>query len=196
MAVTFTPNIGLAKPTEAELGANWINGTHLEAANNLIIIDKMDINELTWTPAFIGPTTNPNSGVGAVYAEYTDVQGFICGTFTFNMTDPGVAAGTGAGGYGISLPTLVDTAYHTVGTTLNDIPGTASVIGEGYITDASSIANSGTVAVDIIAIGGVHYARLITEAYPGKTVHQFGPNNPFVLATGDQFSANFLYKKA
>ncbi len=197
MAVTFTPNIGLAKPTEAELAKDWvIEPPNLAKDNNLIIIDKMLVDQLSWTPAFIAATSNPSIGVGTKIGEYIDFQGFIMGSFVFQPVDAGVAAGSGAGAYGISLPTLVDTTFHTVGSSLSDLPGIASIIGEGYIDDASAIATSGTVAVDVVAISGVHYARLITESYPAKTSYFFGPGAPFSLATGDNFSCSFMYKKA
>lgn len=196
MGVTFTPNIGLAKPDDTELAANWARFSDLADDNNQIIIDKMDINVVAYTPTFIGPTTNPNVGAGSIVGEYYNIQGIIFGTFTCLLTDPGVASGTGTGAYGISLPFPVDGAFHTVGTTLNDTPGTPSVVGEAYMTDASAVATSGTTAIDVVTVAGVSYARLITETYTTKTARFFGPAIPFSLATGDAFSGNFVYKKA
>lgn len=195
MAVTFTPNIGLAKPTKTELGLEWARNTKLQEDNNLIMIDKMDVNLITYTPVAIGPTTNPSNGVGIEQGEYFEVQGYIFGIVTVPFTDPGVAAGSGTGAYGISLPTLVDTTFHNVGTTLNDVPGTASCIGEGSIRDASSVNFSATCAVDVVSISGTFYARLITEAYTGKTSRFWGPGVPAAVATDDQVSFNFFYKK-
>lgn len=196
MAVTFTPNIGLAKPTKTELAEEWVNGAGLISDNNTIIIDKMDVNLVTYTPTIIGPTTNPSNGVGDEIGEYFEVQGFIFGLITIGFLDPGVAVGSGTGAYGISLPTLADTTFHTVGTTLNDNPGIASVIGEGFLRDDSSVNFSGTLGIDVVAVAGVHYARLITEAYTGKTIRFWGPGAPANVATLDQVSLNFWYKKA
>ena len=186
----------MAKPTKTELALEWARNTKLAEDNNLIIVDKMDVNLITYTPAIIGPTTNPNQGVGVKYGEYFEVQGYIFGLVSFQFLDPGVAAGTGTGGYGLSLPTLVDAAFHNVGATLNDVPGTASVIGEGYLRDSSSIPFSGTAAVDVVAVAGVHYARLMTETYTGKTSNFWGPGVPANVATDDWVSASFFYKKA
>jgi hypothetical protein len=196
MVVAFTPNIGLAKPDESELASNWVNGSELVEDNNNIIIDEMDIVLTTYTPTFIGPTTNPNVGAGHIRGEYCKVNGYIFGTFVIRCTTPGVAAGTGAGAYGISLPELADAVFHTVGTTLADTPGTASCIGEGYMTDSDSIPNSGTLALDLVHVGGVAYMRPITEAYAGKTVRWFGPTLPFTLATDDNLAGSFFYKAA
>lgn len=196
MAVTFTPNIGLAKPTKTEVAKNWVAATTLAAANNGIIVAKTNIPITTYTPTIIGPTTNPNVGAGVAYGEYYEIQGYIFGLVSFGFLDPGVAVGSGTGAYGLSLPVLADAAFHTIGTTLNDTPGIASVIGEGYSRDESSIPFSGSAAIDIVAIAGVHYARLLTEAYTGKTIRFWGPGAPANVATLDQVSANFIYKKA
>jgi len=196
MAVTFTPNIGLAKPTESELAENWVNGPKLDEDNNLIIIDKMDVNLVSYTPTLISSGTQPNNGVGVEQGEYFEVQGFIFGLVTIPFLDPGVAAGTGGGGYGIKLPTLLDTSFHTVGTALTDVPGAASVIGEAYMRDSSSVNFSGPAAMDVVAVAGVHYGRLITETYTGKTSRFWEPGLPAIVATDDQITANFFYKKA
>lgn len=196
MAVTFTPNVGLAKPTESEFALNWARGTLLADDNNVIIEDVTDINLITTTPAVIGATTNPNFGVGAAQLEYSRVQGFVFGTFIITATDPGVAPGTGTGAYGIALPFLADVTFHTVGTALNDVPGVASCVGEGYMADATAIPFNGTVALDIVHITGVAYLRMITEAFTGKTTAWVGPSTPFVLATADTFTGSFCYKGA
>ncbi len=196
MAVNFTSNIGLAKPDETEIARNWADFTELCEDNNVAISLAARNLLTTYTPTWIGPTTNPSFGAGSISAEYLDFQGFIFGSFAIQCTDPGVAAGSGTGGYGISLPLLADSTFHTVGGSLSDNPGNPSVIGEGYISDASSVNLSQTVAVDLITIAGVSYARLLTETYSGKTSRFFGPANPFTLATGDQFSCSYVYKKA
>ena len=107
-----------------------------------------------------------------------------------------VIVGSGAGGYGIKLPTLVDTAFHVMATALNQAPGSFACIGEGYLSDSSAVGTSGTVALDVVRIGGIDYARFITEAYAGKTVEWMGPNIPAAVADQDQWSGQFWYKKA
>lgn len=196
MAVSFTPNIGLAKPTESEIANEWTSNTKLSEDNNIIISSKMDIAFIQITPTFIAVTSNPSVGVGQIVLEYNKVQGFIFGTFVIVCLDPGVAPGTGASAYGVKLPELADVTFHTVGTTLADAPGVASCIGEGYMTDASAANNSGTVALDIVHIAGVAYARPITETFTGKSVRWLGPSLPFILATGDKLVGSFFYKAA
>lgn len=197
MAVTFTPNIGLAKPDKTELGKNWAaaSGSKLCEVNNTIIANKMNFSSVSYTPAFVGRLSNPNIGsTGQKFGEYFEAQGFIFGTFTIIISGTGIAGGSGE--FGISLPTLVDSTFHIVGSALNDTPGTPSVIGEGQLVDASAVNTSGTVAIDVVTIGGVSYARLVNETYAGKTGYFFGSSTPFVIADGDRFSGNFFYKKA
>lgn len=194
MAVSFTPNIGLAKPTEAEFAEDWVNTPKLQEDNNLIIIDKMDVNLVAYTPTFICSATNPNLGVGTIQAEYSDVQGIVFGVFSLVFTDPGVAAGTGTGAYGISLPFTVDAGFHTVGTSLSDVPGAASCIGEACIID-NTVALGGTLALDVVTITGVSYMRLVTETYAGKTATYVTPGSPMTFASGDKVSGQFMYKK-
>lgn len=197
MVVAFTANIGLAKPDENELALNWSRSTKLAEDNNIIIADQADVNLTTYVPAFIAATTNPNIGTGGtIIAEYCRVNNMVFGTFMIRVQDPGVLPGTGVGSYGISLPFLADTTFHTVATSLADNPGTASCVGEGHMTDSSSVPNSGSLAFEIAHIGGVAYLRPITEAYAGKTARWFGPTVPFTLATADGFSGTFIYKAA
>lgn len=193
MAVTFTANIGLAKPTDTELAENWVNNTKLQEDNNLIIIDKTDINMISYTPTIIGHTTAPGLGAGSIRGEYIDIQGFVFGNFIVEFLDPAITVGLGE--YGFSLPFPVDNVFHTVGTALNNTLGGASCIGEGYVHDNSAIATRGTVAVDVVTIAGVSYARLVTETFVGKTNRFFRDNMPFAVANSDRFSINFLYKK-
>lgn len=194
MAVTFTPNLGLAKPTNSELANNWVKGTKLQEDNNLIIADRTDIGLAYYTPSVIGHLSNPSVGVGATDGQYQDIDGFIMGNFRITFVDPGVAAGSGE--YGFSLPFLADGTFHTAQTALNATVGVASCIGEGYYFDASAVATSGIAAVDLVTIGGTSYARLITEAFTGKTNRVFALANPLTFANGDRVSANFFYKRA
>lgn len=195
MVVSFTPNLGLAKPSEAELGANWVNGTDLSEDNNLIIEDKTDINLVSYVPSFIGSTTNPNVGAGSVQGEYYEIQGWIFGHFVIQFLDPGVASGTGSGAYGISLPFLADTTFHAVGSTLSDFPGVAHCIGEGAIID-NTVALGGTLGIDIVHVGGTAYARMITETFPTKTARFVTPGQPMLFANNDKMTGSFTYKKA
>jgi len=184
MGVSFTPNIGLAKPTETELALEWARNTKLAEDNNIIVAAKSDLVLTAYTPALIGPTTNPSVGAGQILGEYIEFQGFIFGSFNIAFLDPGVSAGTGTGGYGISLPVLADTTFHTVGNALNNTTATNSCIGEGYFTDDSAVGTSGTTGLDIVRVGGVDYARMLTETYAGKTVLWIGPT--FAMATDDR----------
>jgi hypothetical protein len=196
MAVNITPNIGLLKPTESELALNWARIVELADDNNDIVTDKMDINVITYTPTLVGPTTNPNIGAGFNLGEYYEIQGFIFGAFNIQFTNPGIVVGTGTGAYGIALPTLVDNSFHFVGTAFNNAPGPYACLGEGYLNDASSVSGSGSIALDVVRVGGVDYVRMMSEAYAGKTVEWYGPNVPFAVADGDQFVGQFFYKRA
>ncbi|MFY3741627.1 MAG: hypothetical protein HMLIMOIP_002085 [Candidatus Nitrosomirales archaeon] len=195
MAVTFTPNIGLAKPDLTELAKEWATNTKLCEDNNLILIDKTNLPLTSYNPTMVGSSTNPNVGVGSLIGEYTVFQGFVWGNFVINFLNPGVASGSGAGAYGISLPFAADTSFHNVGTSLSDIPGVASCIGEAHFI--TFVVNSGGTAVlDIVVVGGVTYARIVTETFPGKTAPYFTPGMPFNFANGDHITGQFFYKKA
>lgn len=193
MALTFTPNIGLAKPTETELALNWARGTKLAEDNNLILTDKLDIGLAPYSPTFIGHTSNPNVGTGTIDGEYQDIEGYIQGTFVIECFDAGIAVGSGE--YGISLPFVADGTYHTVGTALNNATGSNSCIGEAYIWDNSSVGGSGTAALDVVTVGGVSYARIVTENHTGKTSRVFRDSMPFALANNDKLVGNFFYKR-
>jgi hypothetical protein len=195
MAVTFTSNIGLAKPTESELALEWARISELAEDNNAIIEDKTDIVFTSYTPTIIGSTTNPNVGAGSISGEYFEHEGWIWGSFAVLFLTPGISAGSGTGAYGITLPFPADGSFHTVGTSLSDQPGLISCIGEGHIID-NTVANGGTVALDTVTIAGTGYARLITETFAGKTAAFVNPANPVVVDTNDRWSASFFYKKA
>lgn len=196
MVVSFTPNIGLAKPDATEIAEKWINFDKLQEDNNLQLIDKMDVNLQTWTPALIAATVNPNVGAGTRQGEYIDVQGIIMASFTIEFTDPGVAAGTGE--FGISLPEEVDNSFHSVGTALTAAPGQYSCIGNGYIYDSSAVATSGAVALDVVTIASVSYVRFVTEVFtaPAKTSRFQTNAQPMTPATGDVLNGFVIYKKA
>lgn len=198
MAVTFTPNIGLAKPAEIELAREWVNAADLSDDNNLICETKMNIaNTVVSSNPIIGATTNPAVGAnGSSLLEWIKVQGFIFGTFVITAAGVGVSAGSGTGAYGIKLPELADATFHTVATSLADTPGVASCIGEAHLTVAASVATSQTLAIDIMHLTGIAYMRLITEAYTSKTQRWVGPTFPSTLAAGDKMVGSFFYKAA
>lgn len=193
MGVTFTPNIALAKPDEAELAKDWAITPARAAANNTIITDKTDINLLPGGATIVGKTSNPNLGSGGgISFDYQEFQGFVWGTFVVKFNGTGISSGSGE--YGISLPYVADAAFHTVGTALDFIPGFNTVIGEGYAYDASAVASSGICAVDICTVGGVSYARLAVQAFAGKVARIVGSAGPFTVADGDRLNGSFFYK--
>lgn len=196
MAVSFTANIGLAEPDNNELAANWATGAKLVEDNNLLIIDHMDIPLTTYTASINAQTTAPNIGSGGTeLGEYQDIEGIIMGSFQITFFGSGITSGSGE--YGIRLPAVADNSFHNVGTAFNATPGPFSVIGEGFIYDASAAATSGTLAIDVVTVGGVSYARLLTEAHttPAKTSRMVRDSMPIVLAADDRLQGNFLYKK-
>lgn len=193
MVVNTTTYIGLAKPTEDELAKDWtITPDHVED-NNVQIIDKCDVNIQNRVPALVGRLSNPSVGAGSIALEFIDYEGYVFGNCKIIFTDPGVAVGSGE--WGIELPFDVH-SYHAAGTALNDNPGLFDCIGEGYYMDSSAVATSGTLAVDVVNVGGVSYARLITETFAGKAARIVGSAHPVAIATGDSINFNFMFKKA
>lgn len=202
MAVTNTTYINLAKPDDTELAKNWAsNGALHAAANDLKIENNINLTLVPYTPVLTATTSAPNMGsgvgppAGGAIGQYQNLNGFIMGNFSCNFVDPGVAVGSGE--YAISLPFVVDNTFHTVGTTFNDSTGSLSCIGEGYICDISAVAASGSVALDVVTVAGVSYARMVTEAFtaPAKTAKVFRDSMPFAVATGDCLNGHFVYKK-
>lgn len=194
MAVTFTTNIGLAMPDETEMSKEWARNSKLAEDNNNIIADKMDITLTSYTPTLTAQTTPPSVGAGSIAGEYQDIEGFIMGGFVIKFTDPGVAVGSGE--YAISLPFPVDGSFHSVGTAFNSTPGPFSVVGEGYFSDSSAVATSGSLALDVVTVTGVSYVRLLTQAFTGKTARFVTNTQPVAVATADRIIGNYFYKKA
>lgn len=194
MAVTFTTNIGLAKPSETELAKNWVNVTQLQDDNNQIIINKANIGISTYTPVLVGQTTAPGVGAGSITGQYQSFQGFIWGSVLVEFLTAGIIAGSGE--FGFSLPFPADNTYHNVGSALNAAIGTFSCIGEGYIYDDSATDKSGTVALDVVTIAGVSYARMITETFssPVKTGSVYAAGMPTSVADKDKWNCSFFYK--
>lgn len=195
MAVSFTPNIGLAKPDETELAANWARFTDLADDNNVAINAAAALTLTNYVPVLTSSGTAPSIGAGVATGQYQNLNGFILGNACIPFIDPGVSVGTG--NYGISLPVLADATFHTINAGIGSAL-TNSVIGEGYTWDNSTGNTSGTVAVDIVSSGGVHYGRMIPEAYttPTKTSKLVSANLPFTAVDQDFFVINFFYKAA
>ncbi len=195
MVVNLTPNAGLAKPSDGELAANWVRFTKLCEDNNLIIADLTDITTISYTPSLAAQTTAPSVGAGTRQGQYQDIDGFIMGNFVIKFVDPGVSSGNGF--YAISLPVPADGSFHTIGNAFDTGTGSPSVIGEGFVLDISAASTSGTVALDLVTVGGVSYVRLLTEAFtsPAKTSRLFTNGMPYTLATGDAFCGSFFYKR-
>lgn len=196
VVVSFTANIGLAKPDDSELALNWARSTELQKDNNTLIKSNTNKPLVSYTPVLTAHTTPPNMGTGFSQGEYQDWMGFVTGTFTLEFFDAGIAVGSGE--YGISLPFPADGVYHSVGTALNATPGNFSVIGEAYFMDNSSVGASGSGALDIVTVGGVSYVRILTELHttPVKTSRIFRDSMPFAVANNDKIVGTFFYKKA
>lgn len=197
MSVSFTTNVGLAKPTGSELAEEWVNGAKLQEDNNIIIAAQTNKILSFYTPTIIGATSNPNIGAsGSSFGEYQDINGFIIGRFIITFSGAGISVGSGE--YGISLPFPVNEVFYYVGTALNDVPGFPNVVGEGYHYDDSSVATSGSAALDIVTISSVSYVRFITEAHtsPAKTSRIFRDSMPYAVAANDTLAGDFCYLKA
>lgn len=195
MAVNFTSNIALAKPTEAELALNWARIQELQEDNNIIIADQMDIPIVAYTPVLTATTTPPNLGAGSIRGEYQDFLGFVTGSFAIEFLDPGITVGTGE--YAVRLPFVIDNAFHIVATSFNATPGQYSVVGEGYTYDDSNVAVSGSLALDVTTVGGFSYIRMLTEAHtvPAKGARFVGANVPTPIANLDKLIGQFFYKR-
>ncbi len=195
MGVTFTPNIGLAKPDNTEVAKEWTNSTNLVEDNRLIVIDKMDITLSSYSPVLKAQTTDPLLGVGTIRGEYQDIEGIVVGSFTIEFLDPGINAGSGA--YAISLPAAADGTFHNIGTAFNSTPGAFSVVGNCYFFDSSNVALSGECALDLVTVSGVSYVQILPPAYttPAKTAPTFTNAVPSVVANADTFSGFFVYKR-
>lgn len=198
MAVNFTFNLNLAKPTEAELARNLITGDELYADNNIILEEEMNKVLTPYTASLVATTANPNIGAtGSAQGEYIEFEGIIQGSFIITFSGAGVAPGTGE--YGVRLPFPVEqTVFHSVGNALNATPGGFHIIGEGFHYDASASATSGSFAIDAVTVGGISYARMLTEAFtaPVKTNRFVSANMPFTVADGDRLIGNFVYRQA
>lgn len=197
MGVTFTTNIGLAKPDEAELASDWLAtaGDRLYEDNNTIIQDKMNLAMTAYSPTLVGQTANPNVGTGFRDGEYVIIdEAWVYGNFVIEFFDAGISAGTGE--YGISLPFVADGLYHNVGNGLNNPIGGNDCIGEGYLWDNSSVGASGSCALDVVTVSGTSYARLCTETHASKTLRVFGGGSHFSVATNDKFTGSFFYKRS
>ena len=193
--VAFTSNIALAKPTNSELAADWIEGQEYYEDNNGIVQTKANITLQSYTPVMTATTTPPSVGAGVLRGEFIEVQGMILGGFVIEFLDPGVSSGLGE--IGISLPVVADASYHTVATTFNATPvGAFSCIGEGYIFNDSNVNASGTVALEVCTVSGVSYVRMVTETFTGKTGRLVSNAQPASLGDLDGFAGNFMYKKA
>ena len=192
MGVTFTSNIGLAKPDEAELAENWVNGPNYNDDNNTLIENFSNIPMASYTPALIGSTTNPNLGAGATLGEYQVFRGFVFGRFRIFFHDPGIVAGIGV--YGVSLPIVADGSYHTVGNSLTAISGVNSCIGDGLIIDQSTATNCGNLALELVTISGTSYVRMANELIAAKASAFVSNNQPFIPADFDIYTGWFFYK--
>lgn len=196
MVVNLTPNIGLAKPDDSELAKNWALATKLAEDNNIIMAAATEITTVSYSPTLNAQITPPSVGAGTRQGQYQDINGFIMGNFVIKFVDPGVSSGNGF--YAVSLPVPADGSFHTIGNAFDTGTGSPSVIGEGYVLDISAASTSGTIALDLVTVGGVSYVRLLTEAFtsPAKTSRLFTNGMPYSLATGDAFCGSFFYKKA
>src|SRR3954469_2952796 len=96
MVVSTTTNLGLSKPDETELASKWVNLSNLSAANNALIAAAVVLPIVSYTPAVIATTTNPNLGAGNTLGQYQLLPGgFVTGTFVIQPIDPGVLPGSG-----------------------------------------------------------------------------------------------------
>jgi hypothetical protein len=193
MGVTFTSNVGLAKPDETELAENWVNGPNLQDDNNQILIAQTNLTLNTYTPVLKAQTSDPSTTTSILQGAYQDIQGIVTGTFRLLFVT-GITVGSGE--YGVSLPFPADAAYHSVGTAFNHAVGSLSIIGEGYIHQGSTVNNSGSIALDVVTVGGVSYARLLFENFAGKTSRVVRDTQPWSIANGNNWNGQFMYKKA
>lgn len=202
MAVNFTPNLGLAKPTGVEKARKWVDvdtpGKLADLNNTLLNDNVLSQPLLSYTPELINSAGSLVLGSGNVKAgRYmylpapVSIPRFVMGWFSFQVTG---TVNVVAGDYIATLPTLVDLAFHL---DVGDGVAITEVIGEGKIKDDSSQANSMNVAMLLRDnTGGVGRALFFLETYTGKGVNDdfMFAGVPFTLASGDRIAGNFLYK--
>ncbi len=194
MAVVFTSNIGLAKPSESEIAKNWAANTELNNDNLTIITNKMNIPLTSYTPSLVASTSNPNIGTtGTRVGQYQDLEGFIVGCFIITFNGSGISAGSGD--YGVTLPAVADGTFHFAAASLSAAAGATTVLGEGYFNDSSAVATSGAVALELVTNSGVSYVRMLTQTYSGKGSRAVNSAAPAVPAAGDSILGNFYYKR-
>lgn len=197
MVVYHTDWLGLAKPTEDELAKNWVNNLDHVEANNSLLAYVMGYTVTPYTPTLIAATTQPTLGGGSIKGAYCDMQGIVFGDFVVEFLDPSIVPGVGE--YGISLPFPVDESFHVVGINLSVNSAQYSIIGEGFIYDATSYNTSGSVALSVVTLDTVtYYARMVSETYgtPVKTSRIVREGQPFTVAHTDKFSGHFIYKRS
>ncbi|MGO2658432.1 MAG: hypothetical protein ACTH9T_04805 [Mycetocola reblochoni] len=134
-------------------------------------------NWANYTPALTSSdgSTNPNVGAGAVRSGRFKRDGnVVYGYARVTLGSSGVNAGTGS--YFISLP-VAPRAF----------TGMEQVIGGAYFWDGS--ASRRYTGISRLSSGDDARARIISAA--GAMV---GATAPFVPATGDAFSINFMYE--
>lgn len=195
MVVSFTPNIGLAKPDLSELAKDWAVGNKLAEDNNNILTTKMTFTPVSYTPVLtLAGVVQANGTAPIVSGAYYEYNGWIYGTFVY-VRGTGVSGITGSTNVlGISLPVPVSGAYHRIGGSFTSQPGDCDILGEGYYLTFLDVAKSGGGAIDCVFNAGTYYARMYCEQTPGVPFILDGNNGLF--APGDGFSTNFLYKKA
>lgn len=194
MVVSFTPNIGLAKPDLSELANNWAVGTKLAEDNNIILTQKMTFNTSSYTPVLTLAGAVQSLGTsGVATGSYYEFNGWIHGSFIYTR-GTGVSGITGSTNLlGISLPVPVNGTYHRVGSSFTNQPADCDVLGSGYYLCSTDVNKSSGGAIDVIFSSGTYYARMYCEQTTGIPFILDGNNSLF--APGDGFTANFFYKR-
>lgn len=193
MTVTFTSNLGLAKPDVEEVARNWVRFTELELDNKNAINDYLgDLSFQTYVPLLQATTSQPSLGTSDERRDGYFVElpnGFVFGGFILQF---GSGLNIGSGFYSITLPSLPDATFHEIS---SGTAGDGDVIGQGSVRDANTATNSQTFALELVSFSGnTQNMRMYTEAT--ATSRWVSHNVPFTFAGGDTMNGNFCYKAA
>ncbi len=187
MGTTATTNLALIKPDTAEEIRQNLPTFVGWAAQNASNCDKLDglfrADTFTYTPNWIGSTTNPVLGTGG-YVEGKYVRLFprlVYGFVRIFAGGAGFSAGTGSI-YSVSLPPVAMDA------SLTGFNSEMSV-GRGAYFDVSSIADNTAMETMYSTISNAFFMRT-------PTLNVWSPTAPTAMAQNDRVSFYFKYPTA
>lgn len=185
MTVSFTPNLGLAKPTADEIARLWTDEDQLELANKNALntyLDPVAEGFQTYFPQIIQMT---NIGDTERLGWYVLLPGdLVYGGFIFRLGS-GVAFSDNF--LDFVLPFDTDTSFHDVST---GAAATGDIVGTLTMRDNSSISNTQTAALELFENRG--YTRGYTE--DNSATRWVRDDVPFTFEENDAIAGSFWFK--